>query len=261
MKTAVKSEDVAAIWKSFHKTRSIDARNKLIEQYVPVVNKLAEIMARRLWPRVTADELASAGYEGLMAAVNAFDPSRGVKFETYCRQRIVGAIRDWQREIDPLGRSGRTFERMMNAAEESFIAEKGRTPSTTELAKKMGMSYARFVKVRNAVTASHFVPLESGSERYDDARGGGFVPVDPNPNPVEHTERELIRDYITRGLKEQDRLILTLYYFERLTMSAIGSVLGVSESRVCQRHAEIITQLRQRFANSAADAWPESLAS
>ena len=70
---------------------------------------------------------------------------------------------------------------------------------------------------------------------------------------MQHTERELIRDYLTRGLKDQDRLIITLYYYERLTMSEIGSVLGVSESRVCQRHAEIVEQLRTRFSDTPCD--------
>ena len=117
MRTKTRQDPITALWKDFHKTHSVDARNRLVEHYVPLVHKLAEIIARRLWPRVSADELASAGYDGLIAAVTSFDPRRGVKFETYCRQRIVGAIRDWQREIDPLGRSGRNFERSMNAAE------------------------------------------------------------------------------------------------------------------------------------------------
>ena len=123
MKAAVK-DDVAQLWRRFGRTRSVKLRNTLVERFIPLVDKVAEILARRLWPRVTADELASAGYDGLIAAVGSFDPDRGVKFETYCRQRIVGAIRDWQREIDPLGRSGRNFERSLNAAEERFQAER-----------------------------------------------------------------------------------------------------------------------------------------
>ncbi|MBN2447410.1 MAG: RNA polymerase sigma factor WhiG, partial [Phycisphaerae bacterium] len=98
-------KEISTVWQQFHRTRSVATRNKLVEHYMPIVTKLAEIMSRRLWPRVSADELASAGCDGLIAAVSSFDPERGVKFETYCRQRIVGAIRDWQREIDPLGRS------------------------------------------------------------------------------------------------------------------------------------------------------------
>ena len=84
-----------------------------------------------------------------------------------------------------------------------------------------------------------------------------MVPVDPGPSPVQHTERELIREHITRGLKETDRLIIVLYYYERMTMAEIGAVLGVSESRVCQRHAEVIDQLRTRFANSECELIPE----
>jgi RNA polymerase sigma factor for flagellar operon FliA len=244
---------VANLWKDFHKTQSTDARNALVEHYMPLVQKLAEIMARRLWPRVSAEELASAGYDGLIAAVTGFDPDRGVKFETYCRQRIVGAIRDWQREIDPLGRSGRNFERTMHREEEQCQAERGCAPSTEELARRMDMPIGKFVKMRKTVAASHCVPLEGPSDRNDDSRIGTLVPVDPNPGPTDHTERELIREYLTRGLKEQDRLILTLYYYEKLTMASIGAVLGVSESRVCQRHAEIVEQLRTRFSDSACD--------
>lgn len=253
MKLKTSKEAVAAVWREFRRSHSTDARNQLVEYYMPLVQKLAEIMARKLWPRVSAEELASAGYDGLIAAVSAFDPARGVKFETYCRQRIVGAIRDWQREIDPLGRSGRNFERTMNHAEERLQGERGHIPPSPEVARRMGMSLGKFVRMKRTVAASHCVPLDVGSDRNDDSRVGALVPVDPGPGPVHHTERELIREYLTRGLKEQDRLILTLYYYEKLTMAAIGAVLGVSESRVCQRHAEIVEQLRARFATSACD--------
>lgn len=253
MKLKSKTDTAVALWREYRRTHSDDARNRIVEHYMPLVHKLAEIMARRLWPRVSSDELASAGYDGLIAAVAAFDPKRGVKFETYCRQRIVGSIRDWQREIDPLGRSGRNFERTLNGVEERCQAETGQIPTSDELAQRMDLPLSRFVKMKKTVAASHCVPLESGSDRNDDSRLSALVPVDPSPGPVHHTERELIREYLTRGLKEQDRLILTLYYYEKLTMAAIGTVLGVSESRVCQRHAEIVDQLRARFANAACD--------
>lgn len=245
--------DIQTVWGKYHKSRSTALRNQLVEHYLPIVNKLAEIMARRLWPRVSADELASAGYDGLIAAVCSFDPARGVKFETYCRQRIVGAIRDWQREIDPLGRSGRNFERAMNAAEERYQAERGMSPTSTELAGRLNLSHGKFVKMKKTVLASHCVPLESSNERQEETRVASLVPADPSPGPIHHTERELIRDFLTRGLKEQDRLIITLYYYEKLTMAEIGQVLGVSESRVCQRHADIVDQLRIRFADVPCD--------
>ncbi|MGE3180676.1 MAG: sigma-70 family RNA polymerase sigma factor [Phycisphaerae bacterium] len=249
-----KKAAIEKVWANFLKTRSVASRNQLIENYMPIVQKVAEILARKLWPRVTADELASAGYDGLIAAVNSFDPARAVKFETYCRQRIVGAIRDWQREIDPLGRSGRSFDRASNAAQDLFQAETGRLPNEDELADRMELPIEKVIKMRRSTTAAHIVPLDATQDRNgDDSRIGMLVPVDPSPGPIQRTERELIREQITKGLKEQDRLILILYYYERLTMAAIGAVLGVSESRVCQRHAEIIDQLRVRFANQACD--------
>lgn len=244
---------IEANWRNFHRTRSIIARNKIVEHYMPIVNKLAEIMARRLWPRVSADELASAGYDGLIAAVGAFDPTRGVKFETYCRQRIVGAIRDWQREIDPLGRSGRNFERALSEAEEVLHAELGRTPDPAELADRLGLSHSRFQKMKSTVLASRFVPLEPAVGRRPDANAGRLIPPDPSPGPTHRAERALIREFLTKGLKEQDRLIITLYYYERLTMAEIGRVLNVSESRVCQRHGEIVEQLRVRFGRMPYD--------
>ncbi|MBI5863567.1 MAG: sigma-70 family RNA polymerase sigma factor [Planctomycetes bacterium] len=245
--------DLTATWKRLRRTKSVTIRNELVERYLPLVDKLAEVLARRLWPRVTSDELASAGYDGLIAAVNSFDPNRGVKFETYCRQRILGAIRDWQREIDPLGRSGRNFERTLNAVEDRFSAEKGRAPTTQEMATKLGLTHTKFMRMKRTVLASHCVPLEAPNERRETSRSASFIPADPGPSPIDYTERELIREYLTRGLKEQDRLIITLYYYERLTMAEIGSVLGVSESRVCQRHTEIVEQLRARFSSSACD--------
>ncbi len=253
MKTKTRPDRIVSLWKEFHKTHAVAVRNAIVEHYVPLVHKLAEILARKLWPRVSADELASAGFDGLIAAVMSFDPRRGVKFETYCRQRILGAIRDWQREIDPLGRSGRNFERAMLASEDRFQAEAGRLPSTTELARRMNMPVSKFLRMKQTVSASHSVPLETTSDRNDETRVSALVPVDPGPGPSHQTERDLIREYVTRGLKEQDRLILTLYYYEKLTMAAIGAVLGVSESRVCQRHAEIVEQLRARFADCACD--------
>lgn len=247
-----RKDRIAVLWRNYRRTRSIAVRNRLIEHYMPIVKKLAEIIARRLWPRVSAEELASAGYEGLIAAVGSYDLNRGVKFETFCRQRILGAIRDWQREIDPLGRAGRSFERVLTAAEDRFQAQRGRTPTSPELAEQLGLPLGKFVRMKKTVLASHCVPLESGGDR-EDPRASSLIPVDPGPSPVHHTERELIREFLTKGLKEQDRLILTLYYYERLTMAAIGTVLGVSESRVCQRHAEIVEQLRARFADTTCD--------
>ncbi len=248
-----KREAITAVWDTYTRTRSDEARNKLVEHYMPIVTKLAEIMSRRLWPRVSADELASAGFDGLIAAVAAFDRDRGVKFETYCRQRIVGAIRDWQREIDPLGRSGRSFERTLLATESRFQAEQGRLPTVSELAGAMDMPLGKFTKMKRTVLASHCVPLETTMDRREEHRVGSLVPADPRPGPAQHTERELIREHLTRGLKEQDRLVIVLYYYERLTMAEIGAVLGVSESRVCQRHAEIIEQLRARFGKQPCD--------
>lgn len=253
-KKSVQKAEIEKVWADYLDDRNVVARNKLIENYMPIVQKVAEILARKLWPRVTADELASAGYDGLISAVKSFDPARGVKFETYCRQRIVGAIRDWQREIDPLGRSGRSFDRASNTAEDLFQAEHGRLPEMDELADEMEMPVEKVIKMRRSTTAAHVVPLDATQDRSnDDSRVGMLVPVDPNPGPIQRTERELIREHLTEGLKEQDRLILILYYYERLTMAAIGAVLGVSESRVCQRHAEIIDQLRVRFSNEACD--------
>lgn len=249
----MRKTDVEGLWRAYRRTRSVPARNALVEHYAPIVQKLAEIMARKLWPRVTADELASAGYDGLIASVGTFDPARNVKFETYCRQRIVGAIRDWQREIDPLGRSGRNFERALHAAEETLQADLGRSPNSEELARRMDVPHAKFTKMRSTLVASRSVPLEMTVSRQNESCVGRLIPPDPSPGPTRTTERFMIREFLTKGLKEQDRLIITLYYYERLTMAEIGSVLNVSESRVCQRHGEIIEQLRSRFSEVPCD--------
>ncbi len=251
--TRIVKQDLGRIWSEYRSTHAVELRNRLVEYYMPLVRNVSEIVSRRLWPRVTADELASAGYDGLINAVTSFNPDRGVKFETYCRQRILGAIRDWQREIDPLGRSGRSFERTVSAIEDRMIAQNGAPPDAEVVARQLGVPPVKFSRMKRAVMASHSVSLEPPAERNDDSRAGMLMPADPGPSPTDQTERELIREYILRGLREQDRLILTLYYYERLTMAEIGGVLGVSESRVCQRHAEILIQLRNRFRSTPCD--------
>ncbi len=108
------SRDVRAsvLWEEYRRSESASARDRLIEHYTPLVHKVAEVMSRRLWPRVSVDTLADAGREGLIAAVSSFDPSRGVKFETYCRQRIIGAIRDQQRDVTGLDPGEANFQRV-----------------------------------------------------------------------------------------------------------------------------------------------------
>ena len=104
-------DEIQEVWRRYKADLSQkELRNRLVERYLPLVKYNGERIWARLPEGVELDDLISAGVFGLMDAIDAFDLSRGVKFETYCRQRILGAIRDWQREIDPLGRSGRSFE-------------------------------------------------------------------------------------------------------------------------------------------------------
>ncbi len=248
----MEAAEVEKKWAAYRRTRSVAARNALVEHYMPLVDKAAAKMARRLWPRITAEELASAGYRGLIDAVASFDPGRGFKFETYAARRIKGAIRDWQREVDPLGRTGRGFERSMRGHEEAVQAAEGRLPHAAELAERMHLSLPEFLARKRRVMASQRVSLDGSSEAAAQESPRCHSPVDGAPGPAERAERKLLREIIARGLTEQQRLILTLYYYEQLNLASIGAVLGLSESRVCQLHAQLMQDLRARFECRAA---------
>jgi RNA polymerase sigma factor for flagellar operon FliA len=249
--------DAESLWKKYLKDRAIATRNKLIEHYRPLVHMLAARLAQKLPAQISYDEICSAGYDGLMEAVQAYDPSHKAKFETFCQQRIHGAVMDWLRTLDGQSRTVRSFEKQRMYKKELLDSALGRPPTERELAEKMGITQARFSELSRLSRLGHEVHL-SAIQNDDDGhhRGsaaGWDIADKAAIDPSQRVSKQMLTDYLTRGLNREERLVLVLYYTEGLTMAEIGLVLDLSESRVSQIHKDVIARLRRRFKDEATE--------
>lgn len=242
-------ESTEALWRRYVLTRDLNTRNELITRYASIVRAHGARLGRRLPARVQMDEITSAAFDGLIAAVEMFDPARGIKFETYATTRIVGAVGDWLRSIDPQARGVRDFQQRRDVAFTLVSSDIGDRASAPQIAKRIGMDpgkYRKLVKRVREGTVASLSAADSDSSCTRRAKRDD-IPDHRQPSPQRGVEREMLRDYITRGLSWQERHVLLLYYYDELTMGESGKVLGLSESRVSQIHKRILTALRQRF--------------
>jgi RNA polymerase sigma factor for flagellar operon FliA len=201
----------------------------------------------------------SYGIFGLIDAIDKFDPSRGFKFETYAIARVKGAIIDELRSFDWVPRSVRAKARAIERAYSKLENELRRTPEDAELARELGMTGDELAGTLSQISFVGLVALDeilaAGGERPGQAMLGD-PGRDTAHDPVEAFEvdemKMLLADAINR-VPDRERLVLGLYYYEGLTLSEIGDVLGVTESRVCQIHTKAILQLRARLADTESD--------
>ena len=240
-------EQVEKWWKRYRKTKCDDARNYLLENYLPIVRYTAERLHAKLPDEVELDDLISAGIFGLMDALKAFDPERGVKFTTYCAPRVRGAILDELRSLDWVPRLVRSRAHKLNAAVAALEAQHGRRPTDKELATEMELSMRDFRKLRRDARAVGMISLSRKWYETDankDVREIDVVQDKRSEDPFRAVQRKDVRELVTRGLSRAQRLIIVLYYFEEMTMKEIGETLDLSESRVSQMHSAILERLR-----------------
>ncbi len=246
----VTAEEVQSWWKELRKNGSEEVRNRLLEHYLPIVKYTAERLRMKLPDEVEVDDLISSGIFGLMDAIRAFDIKRGVKFETYCAQRIRGAILDELRAMDWVPRLVRSRSNKLNEASHSFEVEEGRKPSEDELAARIDVSVKEFRKLKKDAKATNFVSLNRKWYETDSSKDICEIDVIEDASsecPVDTAQQQDLKDLVTRGLSRAERLIVILYYFEEMTMKEIGEALDLSESRVSQMHTAIIERLRNQL--------------
>ncbi|HUS91310.1 MAG TPA: FliA/WhiG family RNA polymerase sigma factor [Phycisphaerae bacterium] len=252
-------EHLDACWKAFCATQDEGARNEIIENFLPLVKYTAERLHTKLPDEVDVDDLVSAGVFGLVDAVNAFDPARGVKFETYCAPRIRGAILDELRSMDWVPRLVRSRAHKLKEANLRLEAELGRRPTDRELAKAMRLPMGEFRKLQRD---AHAVGLVSLSRKWFETDSNKDVcEIDVledkrSDDPFRVVQRKDLKDLITRGLSRAERLIIILYYFEEMTMREIGETLDLSESRVSQMHSAILSRLRHQLEKRQKELQP-----
>lgn len=252
--------DIEHAWDMFDLTREDHYRNLLVDHYHFLVDATAEHLRRRLSDAVELDDLVSAGGLGLMHAVETFDRTRAVRFETYCVYRIRGSILDELRRTDWVPRSARRRTQEVARVEQSLKARLGRRPRDSEVAGELGMEPAEFEKLRAGNLVPRLTSLDEICHGGHDGQGIRRLDAMAAQRVQEPCRRERRREWmyqLTHDLSRTEKLILVLYYCEELTMREIGVTLGLSESRVSQMHSLLLMRLRGTISRKSVAFIPD----
>lgn len=231
-------------------TEALARRNQLVSDHLWLVKCIARRLFARVPDSVDVDDLISAGAIGLIRAADDYDPSRGVKFETYARHRIRGSMMDDLRKQDALPYSQRSKLRRVDRAIEELERRLGRYPADSEIAEKAGLSEEEISDLLASATSVDLYSLEAIFERGDEAWLDSPEAQARCPDPHSRMERKEIETLLTSAIAElprTERLVLSLYYYHGLRMKEVGFVLNLTESRVSQIHARAILLLRGRL--------------
>jgi RNA polymerase sigma factor for flagellar operon FliA len=244
-----------SLWEKFKATGDSSTRERLILHYSPLVKYVAGRVGVGLPPNIEQADLVSYGIFGLIDAIEKFDITRAIKFETYAISRIRGAIIDELRAIDWIPRSVRYKAREVERAYASLEGELHRTPTEPEVAERLGMSLDELHQVFSQVSYVNVVALDElltvGGEKGDKLSLVDTLEDTKAEDPVAAFETEETKFLLARAinqLPEREKIVVTLYYYEGLTLAEIGRVLGVTESRICQMHTKAVLQLRAKMS-------------
>jgi RNA polymerase sigma factor FliA len=256
----VADTDTRSLWREYRRNGAKELRDRLIVMYSPLVKYVAGRLGSGLPAHVDEGDLVSYGLLGLIGAIERYDPDRDIKFETYAIARIRGSIIDELRALDWVPRSVRSRAREIERAIGALEAKLGRAPTDEEIADKVGIGVDELEESLTDISRSSIAALD---ELWSVSGEGDQVSLldtleDPDSvgpaDALDETElREILGDAISR-LPEREKLVITLYYYEELTLREIGEVLGVTESRISQLHTKAILRLKARLAGAAARA-------
>ena len=243
------------LWEHFKETGDAATRERLILHYAPLVKYVAGRVGVGLPPNIEQADLVSYGIFGLIDAIEKFDIHRAIKFETYAISRIRGAIIDELRAIDWIPRSVRYKAREVERAYAALEGELRRTPTEAEVAQRLGIALEDLHQIFSQVSYVNVVALDEllsvGGEKGDKLSLVDTLEDTKAEDPVAAFETEETKYLLARAintLPEREKIVVTLYYYEGLTLAEIGKVLGVTESRICQMHTKAVLQLRAKLA-------------
>ncbi len=245
---------IAELWREFKGSGDPALRERLILHYSPLVKYVAGRVGVGLPPNIEQADLVSYGIFGLIDAIEKFDLTRAIKFETYAISRIKGAIIDELRAIDWIPRSVRYKAREVEKAYAALEGRLHRTPSEAEVAAELGIGVEDLHTIFSQVSFVNVVALDelitASGERGDKLSLVDTLEDTKAEDPVQAFETEEIKYLLARAintLPEREKIVVTLYYYEGLTLAEIGQVLGVTESRICQMHTKAVLQLRAKL--------------
>ncbi len=251
MKRAKREAENAVMWREYKRAPEKSMRNRLVERYLSLVRYNSERIWAKLPDGVDLHDLMQAGTFGLMGAIDSFDLSKGVKFETYCAARIRGAILDELRSMDWVPRLVRSRARQLDRATRALEVSLGRAPTEPEIAAKLEMSMDEYEKLRREASAVGIVSLSRKwfeTDSHKDICEIDLLMDKRGIDPLGSIQKKDLRSLVTKGLSKQERLILLLYYYEDMTMKEIGAALDLSESRVSQMHSSIVARLKAKLS-------------
>lgn len=230
-------------------------RDELILEHLPQIKYIAQRISTKLPSHVELNDLVSAGILGLLDAIEKFDPNRGVKFKTYAELRIKGAILDSLRNLDWAPRSLRKKSKDLERVHRDLEQRLGRPATDKEVCEEMEITLEEFYELVDQIKGLNLGSFQELSGQDDDKNGEPlvkYVPDAPSLDPFFVFHKSEIQGILSTAidtLPKKERLVVSLYYFDELTMKEIGKVLGVNESRVSQLHTKAMLRLRTKLRN------------
>ena len=224
-------------------------KEEIVKKYIPLVKYIASRVIIGKTKYIEYEDLVSYGMIGLMDALNKFDESKGMKFSTYASIRIKGSMIDELRRNRPISKGAMDKLNRYNEAIERLQKKLNKEPNLIQIADELNISLKEVSEIENYINYISVISLEDlifSSE--DEVPLIGTIKDDKSPSPEKHVEENEQLDYLAKAielLNEKDRLVVTLYYYEELTLKEIGKILSVSESRVCQLHSRAIIHLKK----------------
>ncbi len=243
----MKTTEREKLWEEFFKNPSTELREQIIVEYAPLVKIVAGRLSMYLGYNVEYDDLVGYGIFGLIDAIDKFDINKEVKFETYASLRIRGSILDQIRKMDWIPRTVRQKQKKIDEAIRKIETETGRTAQDEEIAKEIGVSedelnnWQSQLKITNLVSLNEYV--DQGLEPVMDARGNSHF-----AQPEDAVAEEELKKVLAQSLEvltEKEQKVITLYYYENLTLKEISNILEVSESRVSQLHTKALAKMKK----------------
>lgn len=249
----ISQAETLALWKRYRETNDTQLRNRLVLMFAPLVRFIVYNKIRELPARCEVDDFISCGLEALINAVDRYDPEKGATLEQYAWTRIHGAVLDELRRADWAPRSLRRWDRDLNRARQEFQHLYGRPASEQELSDALGVS-VKELRVRQGEIARAHVGSLNTLVLGEDDRSVERIDIlvsddrdtDPESAAMRHEAAERLKAAVQR-LSPRDRKIIMLLYVHGLTLREIGSIIGVTESRICQIHAQVTRKLREQL--------------